>query len=93
MRRLRDFASIADFFGDREIDELQAAIDARRKAKAGRAVEGCARWEEGLPPGYRVKEDADLLLVLRPDGSTVAAFSALGADPLEVIAAAWEDYE
>ena len=50
-------------------------------------------WEEDLPPGYRMREDADLLVVLRPDGSEVAAFSALGADPLEVIAAAWEDYE
>ena len=35
MRRLRDFASIADFFSAREIDELQAAIDARREARAG----------------------------------------------------------
>ena len=50
------------------------------------------RWEEDLPPGYRMREDADLLVVLRPDGSEVAAFSALGADPLEVIAAAWEDH-
>ena len=33
MRRLRDFAAIRDFFGDREIDELQAAIDARRGAR------------------------------------------------------------
>ncbi len=41
------------------------------------------RWEEDLPPGYRLRED----------GSEVAAFSALGADPLEVIAAAWEDFE
>ncbi len=56
-------------------------------------VQGCVRWEEDLPPGYRIREDADLLVVLRPDGSEVAAFSALGADPLEVIAAAWEDYE
>ena len=58
-----------------------------------RPVQGCVRWEEDLPPGYRMREDADLLVVLRPDGSEVAAFSALGADPLEVIAAAWEDYE
>ncbi len=36
MRRLRDFASIADFFSAREIDELQAAIDVRREARAGR---------------------------------------------------------
>ncbi len=46
-----------------------------------------------MPPGYRVREDVDLLVVLRPDGSEVAAFSALGADPLEVIAAAWKDFE
>ncbi len=51
------------------------------------------RWNEDLPPGYRLQEDPDILLLLRPDGSVVAAFSALGADPLEVIAAAWEDYE
>jgi len=47
----------------------------------------------GLPPGYRLEEDPDVLLLLRPDGSVVAAFSALGADPLEVFVAAWEDHE
>ena len=51
------------------------------------------RWEEDLPPGYRLREDPDLLILLGPDGSVVAAFSAQGADPLEVIAAAWEDHE
>jgi hypothetical protein len=35
--RLRDFASMADFFSDREIDELQAAIDARRESSAARS--------------------------------------------------------
>ncbi len=45
-----------------------------------------------MPPGYRMGGDPDLLVVLRPDGSEVAAFSALVADPLEVIAAAWEDH-
>ena len=54
-------------------------------------IQGRVRWVEDLPPGYRMREDADLLVVLGPDGSKVAAFSALGADPLEVIAAAWED--
>ena len=34
--------------------------------------------------------DADLLILLGPGGSETAAFSAYGADPLEVIAAAWE---
>jgi hypothetical protein len=51
------------------------------------------RWEVDLPPGHRLREDPDLLVVLRPDGSEVAAFSALGADPSEVIAGAWEDHE
>jgi hypothetical protein len=51
-------------------------------------------WEGDLPPGYSLSEgDADVLLLLRPCGSVVAAFSAQGADPLEVIAAAWEDHE
>lgn len=45
-------------------------------------------WQEDLPPGYRLIEDADLLVLLGPDGSKVADFSALGADPLEMIAAA-----
>lgn len=49
--------------------------------------------EDDLPPGYRLGNDPDILLLLRPDGSVVAAFSARGADPPEVIAAAWEDYE
>ena len=48
-------------------------------------------WEEGLPPGYSLRYDPDLLVLLRPDGSEVAAFSAPAADPLEVAAAAWED--
>ncbi len=50
-------------------------------------------WERDLPPGYRLSKNADLLTLLRPDGSVVAAFSAQGADPVEVIAAAWEDAE
>ena len=58
-----------------------------------RLVETCMRWEEDLPLGYRLREDPDILLLLRPDGSVAAAFSATGADPLEVIAAAWEDHE
>jgi hypothetical protein len=51
------------------------------------------RWEEELPPGYTLREDPDLLILLGPDGSEVAAFSAEGADPLEVLVAAWEDHE
>ena len=39
---MKDFDSITAFFSDREIDELQAKIDARREARAvatGRAPE------------------------------------------------------
>ncbi|MDP9438608.1 MAG: hypothetical protein M3P49_07675 [Actinomycetota bacterium] len=36
MRRLKDFAAIRDFFSDREIEELQAAVDARREAHEAR---------------------------------------------------------
>ncbi len=48
---------------------------------------------DDLPPDYRLEENPDILLLLRPDGSVVAAFSAWGADPAEVFAEAWEDYE
>ena len=36
---MRDFASVAAFLGDREIDELQASIDARRESRARRPGE------------------------------------------------------
>ena len=45
--RLRDFDGINAFFGDREIDELQAAIDARRQARA-QCPDGP---EDGAGPG------------------------------------------
>ena len=64
----------------------------RRRIPAGaRRVERHVREHEDLPPGYRLQQDPDVLLLLRPDGSVVAAFSAPAADPLEVSAAAWED--
>lgn len=58
----------------------------------GSSKNPCVR-EDDLPPGYRIERDADILLLKRPDGSVVAAFSTQGADPAEVFAAAWEDYE
>jgi hypothetical protein len=36
-----------------------------------------------LPFGYHLERDADLLILIRSDGSFVAAFSAVGADPFE----------
>ena len=44
-----------------------------------------------LPFGYHVEHRGDLLVLLRPNQSLVAAFSAMGPDPFEVEAAVWED--
>ena len=44
-----------------------------------------------LPFGYHLERDADLLFLRRSNGSFVAAFSAVGADPLEVELTVWED--
>jgi hypothetical protein len=49
-------------------------------------------WEElQLPPGYRLERDPDMLVLRRPDGSTVATFSARGVVPEHVEEAARED--
>ncbi len=66
---------------------MRRAAIGRIRAETGPVHRGM-RWEEELPPGYSLREDVDLLVLLRPDGSGVAAFSARGADPLEAIAAA-----
>ena len=47
--------------------------------------------EPNLPLGYRLRRDPDLLLLLRPDGSVAAAFSARGTNEEAVELAAWED--
>ena len=44
-----------------------------------------------LPAGYWLERDADILILHRPDGSFVAAFSARGAEPSEIERAAAED--
>ena len=45
-----------------------------------------------LPPGYILDmSDSDVLVLRRSDGSSVAAFSARGADPTELRRAAEED--
>ena len=46
-----------------------------------------------LPSGYGLDEtDPDAIVLRRPDGSEVATFSAVGADPREVEKRAWEDF-
>ena len=45
-----------------------------------------------LPPDYDLEFGADVLLLRRADGSSVAAFSASGAAPSEVARIAEEDY-
>jgi hypothetical protein len=46
-----------------------------------------------LPSGYALDEtDPDAVVLRRPDGSGVATFSAVGADPREVERSAWEDF-
>jgi hypothetical protein len=46
VRRLRDFGSVVADVSDREIDELQAAVDARREARLS-----CARRPDDLEVG------------------------------------------
>jgi hypothetical protein len=48
--------------------------------------------EMRLPPGYELGHGADVLLLRRKDGSTVAAFSARGVAPSELVRIAEEDY-
>ena len=46
-----------------------------------------------LPTGYYLDEtDPDAVVLRRADGSEVATFSAVGADPREVEKRAWEDF-
>ena len=49
MRKSRDFAAIRAFFGDREIDELQAAADERREARALRPADPEVETAPGDP--------------------------------------------
>ena len=45
-----------------------------------------------LPSGYELEYGADVLLLRRADGTTVAAFSASGVSPSEVARKAEVDY-
>ncbi len=48
-------------------------------------------YELELPFGYYLEFGGNLLILRRPGGSFVAAFSARGVDPFEVEVAVWED--
>lgn len=56
------------------------------------ALEAYRAGKLHLPPGYELEHGADVLLLRRDDGSVVAAFSARGATPSEVVRTAEEDY-
>ncbi|HKH12717.1 MAG TPA: hypothetical protein VKA73_16380 [Rubrobacter sp.] len=45
----------------------------------------------GLPFGYFLERDDELLTLRRANGSDVAAFGVMGLDPFEVELAVWED--
>lgn len=46
-----------------------------------------------LPPDYRLDEsDPDVVVLLRPEGTVVAHFSAQGATKEAIEAAAWDEY-
>ena len=48
-------------------------------------------YAEVAAPGYRLDRDPELLILRRPDGSIIAAFSVRGTPPEAVEKAAWED--
>jgi hypothetical protein len=45
----------------------------------------------GLPFGYYLQRDGDLLVLRRADGSDVVSFGAVDLDLFEVELAVWED--
>ena len=46
-----------------------------------------------LPESHRIERDADVVSLLRADGSVAAVFSARGADPTEIERVAKQDAE
>ena len=47
--------------------------------------------KDRLAAGYWIEHDATMIVLHRPDGSVVAAFNPMGADPEEIAAEAWGD--
>ena len=45
-----------------------------------------------LPQGYYLEKDPDIWMLRRPDGRSVAAFSARGVVAETIESAAWEDH-
>ncbi len=75
-------------------EPLVGALDVMRRG-GGTSVGNGPRKERGpfLPSGYRLDQaDPDAVVLRRPDGSEIATFSAVGADPREVEEGAWEDF-
>lgn len=60
----------------------------RRGGRCGCLTE---RGNRVLPFGYFLERNTDLLILRRPDGSFVAAYSAVSADLFEVELTVWED--
>ena len=50
------------------------------------------RYNLGLPTGYHLRRDPDILTLCRSDGSMIARFSSVGAYLNEVMKAAEQDY-
>ena len=46
---------------------------------------------DGLPFGYHLQRDEDVLILRRADGSDVATYGAVELDFFEVELAVWED--
>ena len=49
------------------------------------------RIHAALPPGYRVERNADMLALLRNDGTVVGYFSARGVELEKIVYVAEED--
>ena len=53
---------------------------------------GTMHMELRLPPGFSLERDPDIWTLRRPDGSSVASFSARGVVAETIEEVAWEDH-
>jgi hypothetical protein len=63
-----------------------------RKEAAWAGDGGIIRMKLRLPQGYYLERDPDIWTLRRPDGHSVAAFSARGVVAETIEGAAWEDH-